>query len=388
MATPTASVSPHLINWAIDRSTKSDERIAKAVGTTVERLRAWKLGDQLPTFRQIQKLANATHVPLGYLYLSQPPQEPLPIADFQTLDGEPAGAISPELRESIESVQRKQQWYREYRIELGEGPLAWTGRFSTSNQPAEVAESIRETLDMEASVRSEARTPEQYLNLLMERAELAGISVIRTSVARGNTHRPLEVSEFRGFSVYDPYAPFVFLNGADARAAQIFSLAHELAHLWVGESGISNPSPSSVKFSGTNSESWCNKVAAETLLPAEEFRSVWRLHQHENDRYSRVGTAFRVRAIAAAIRAFGLEFVDRSELDRFFAKERERWALLPRSKGGNYRLTVPVRNGRRFTDAVLSAASERAVLSRDAAHLLDVTPKFIYQSQHDPDRAA
>ncbi|HMM61712.1 MAG TPA: ImmA/IrrE family metallo-endopeptidase, partial [Candidatus Rifleibacterium sp.] len=90
------------------------------------------------------------------------------------------------------------------------------------------------------SDRGEAANWESFFNILVERSEQAGIIILRSGKVGNNTHRTLDVKEFRGFVIYDELAPFIFINGADAKAAQIFTLVHELAHVWLGASGVSN----------------------------------------------------------------------------------------------------------------------------------------------------
>ena len=126
-------------------------------------------------------------------------------------------------------------------------------------------------------LRSQSNSWTDFLTNFMHRAEDIGVLVIRSSVVENNNYRKLSVSEFRGFAISDSLAPLVFINGQDAKAAQIFTLAHELAHLWVGASGVSNPDyRRATTQQMAETEQVCNSAAAETLVPASDFLGRWR----------------------------------------------------------------------------------------------------------------
>ena len=121
-------------------------------------------------------------------------------------------------------------------------------------------------------IRRTSHTWDEFLRELTRSAEATGILVMRSGIVGGNTRRKLSVNEFRGFVISDDLAPLVFINGRDSKAAQIFTLVHELVHVWIDRSGISNPDPKDVPAELRNTvETFCNSVAAEVLVPHADF---------------------------------------------------------------------------------------------------------------------
>jgi len=166
--------------------------------------------------------------------------------------------------------QARQEWYRDSQLLNGESPLQFVGSATLSSPVVEVAEQMRQVLDWSPESRRRLSSWEAALTRLRENAEASGVLVMISGIAGSNTRRKLDPEEFRGFALADPYAALVFVNGADSKAAQIFTLAHELAHLWLGETALSDVAPESVRT--YNEERWCNQVGAELLVPMHEFR--------------------------------------------------------------------------------------------------------------------
>lgn len=294
--------------------------------------------------------------------------------------------------DALTSVQFKMDWYRDYRVSRGAEKLPFVGRFLARSRlaPEVVAKDMRQVLRLKADDRRTARNWEEYLRLLVTRAENAGIWVMRSGVVGNNTHRPLSVDVFRGFAISDPIVPLVFINVRDARAAQIFTLAHELAHLWIGESGISDPFAENVVSAPPGGvEPFCNATAAELLVPRDEFEREWRQRDELVDNTSRLSTHFRVSRIVIAIRARVLNLVTATNFQEFLASERSKWAKdrEDTAGGGDYYRTARARNGTDFVRAVLGRAASGELLLRDAGRLLDMTPKSVREAHHRQEEA-
>ena len=270
-----AMVTPNLLTWARQRRGMDLSALASTLNVKPEAVSAWESGERRPTFRQAQRFARSLYIPFGYLYLSEPPVEVLPIADFRTMPGQTPPSPSADLMDLLNDVLGKQQWYREFRESEGIEELPFIGHFTTADSVESVATDIRDVIDVDGA-RQQASNWEGFMRSLTLNAEDSGIMVMRSGVVGNNTRRPLDVKEFRGFSIGDHIAPLIFINGRDFKGAQLFTLAHEMAHIWTGEGGISNPDYSLQSELHDNTvELFCSRVAAETLVPSDDFRSRW-----------------------------------------------------------------------------------------------------------------
>ena len=333
-----------------------------------ERVSEWERTGAI-SFARIDRLAQKTHTPLGLLYLSEPPDERLPIPDFRTRSSGPMPPPSPDLLEVIGDMLRRQDWMRDELIETEGEPLAFVGSHSTDDDPVGIAATIRQALDLSEGWASSTTGWEEALGRLRDHAEMAGILVVFNGVVGNNTSRPLDPDEFQGFALSDPYAPLVFVNNCDFKAAQMFTLAHELAHLVIGRSGVSG-------FEGFDAghhaeERACDRAAAELLIPEEELTVFWPEAQRQSDPIREVARRFRVSRIVAARRALDIGKIGREEFMDFYRVHRKgaKAAVGSTPGGGDFWNTQEWRIGRRFGESVARAVKEGRLLYRDAYRL-------------------
>jgi Zn-dependent peptidase ImmA (M78 family) len=358
-------IQPKLFQWAQERSRLSEEVLREKF----PKYPLWATGEEQPTVKQLEKFAARTYTPLGYFFLPDPPEERLPIPDFRTVKDRRVARPSPHLLDTIYTVQLRQEWMKGFLIERGEPALSFVGSRTLKDKPEMVAADIRHTLELEARWTRSLATWEEALRMLIQKIEGVGVLVMINGVVENNTHRPLDVEEFRGFVLSDAHAPLIFINGVDAKAAQMFTLVHELAHLWLGQGGISDfkellPSENAVEI-------FCNKVAAEFLVPANEMKPAWLEVKNDAKAFDRLARYFKVSPVVAARRALDLELISRPAYFAFYKKYKEeaaeRKARLTR-KGDFYR-TLGSRLGRRFPAAVYGAAKEGRLQYREAYQL-------------------
>ena len=204
-----ALVTPNVMTWARQRRGMEVADLASKLNVKPEAIDAWETGEKRPTFRQAQRIAQALYVPFGYLYMSEPPIEELPLPDFRTTPSQSPRKPSPDLLDLLNDVMGKQQWFRGYRESEGAEALPFVGRFESTDPAEEVAGDIRTVIDVN-SARSRAANWEGFMRELTRNAERLGIMAMRSGVVGNNNYRPLNVEEFRGFSISDRIAPLVF----------------------------------------------------------------------------------------------------------------------------------------------------------------------------------
>ena len=365
MAEQSININPELIRWAVERSGRSLETLARYL----PRIGRWESGEAQPTLRQLEKLARKTWTPLGYFFLAEPPEEKLPVPDFRTARDEPVRRPSPNLIDTLHTMQRRQAWMRDYLVEMGHERLSFIGSAKISENIETVAKSIRRDLGMFDGWAARISSWTDALRVLRETAEGAGVLVVINGVVGNDTHRKLKPDEFRGFVLADDYAPLVFINGSDARSAQMFTLAHELAHLWIGEGGIFDLPE--MQPGGDRREVFCNRVAAEFLIPAAELKRFWPNANRDAEPFLAIAREFKVSPIVAARRALDLNLIDKPRFFEFYRAYQtdERRTAAKAKGGGDFYNNQNVRLGKRFARAVMLAAKEGRLLYREAYSL-------------------
>jgi len=378
MSTVPASIP--VMQWAAERSGLSDEKLEA-------RFRKWKLwlaGEAQPTMKQLEDYSRLTHTPFGYFFLPSPPKLVLPVPDFRTLRDDALEEPSPELLDTIFLCQQRQEWYREYAQLHGLAPFTFVGSSKIQMKPEAVAKDIRDTLGISASERQRIPNWTEALRNLVIRAEEAGILVMASSIVGSNSHRKLRVSEFRGFALVDTLAPLIFLNAADSKAAQMFTLAHELAHIWMGESGISDSIAGNIPESRI--EKWCNLVAAELLIPLDELRDAHGQGTTISAEIQLLARQFKVSTLVVLRRLFDAGLIDKDTLWESYREELEHIRSLQQSGsgGGDFYRTLGSRTGKRFARAILSSTLEGQTLFQDAFRMLGIrkTSTF-YEAVHE-----
>jgi len=371
-------VHPDTLRWALEWSRLGVEEAARKVGVREEKLRAWLEGQAKPTYAQARKLAKALHLGLPKLLLPPPKEGPkLPVKDLRR--GPSFGERpSPELLEATYDALRKQDWWRERRRE----PLPFVGS-GKAKAPHEVAEELRELLDLEALWK--APRVEDFLRRLVSKVEELGVLVLRQGHVGTNTRRVYDPGEFSGFALVDPVAPVVFVNARDYPRRQVFTLAHELAHVWRGEGGLDGALEEEPQ---AEVEAWADEVAAAFLMPEEAFREAWPQDRPPLEAAREASERFKVSKLAALRRALGLGLIPKGSFLEALEALKGGEPPPPRGGGGDFWRALEVQNSPAFTRELRKAAQEGEVDAKEVAYLLNVSLRtaweFLTRGQSEP----
>ncbi|MCL2624104.1 MAG: ImmA/IrrE family metallo-endopeptidase [Planctomycetaceae bacterium] len=372
-------IKPEMLSWAIKRARLGEDASRSAI---IQRARQWISGKKQPTLVQLDTFAKKVMVPFGYLFLDSPPDEPLPIADFRTFGDQPLPQPSPNLLDTIHDMRVRQDWMRDEMIGLEMEPVSFVNSIDKTVTVETAAEQVRNSLGLSENWTQNCKDEEDCFAKLRQTADQLGILVFRNGVVGANNHRPLDCDEFRGFVLSDEYAPLIFVNANDTKSAQLFTLAHELLHLALGESGLFNLFR--LEAGQNERERHCNKIAVEFLVPALIFETAWRDYASTlsfEKIVARLANSFRVSRLVIARLALDRQLVSYKQFLAFYQKSRNDWEFLKERRkaegkdGGNPYHTARSRLSPRFSEAVFAAVQSGELLYRDAYNLVGLQGK-------------
>ena len=361
-------IKTSIIRWACNRIGFLYSELSAS--KDFKRLSNEKDGAVSLTLKQAEKLAKVLRYPFVFLLLDSPVTDidKLPIADFRSIEGK---EIKPNtnLKEQIEYCQNQQDWFSDYVNTCDLDVFKYNGKFSLHDDPQEVGLKLKEFLKITYKLSKNAN---DYLKRLKIILENNGILVSSSKVLK-NTQNRLSLSDFRGFALYDDNAPLIFINGNDSTSAQIFTLCHELGHIVLGQSGVSDV----VKNNSKKIEKWCNEFAANILMPKNDVIETFDQYINISQFLQDATKLFHVSTNALLLRIYNLNLIDKDTFDKEWAKAKALYKdylkSLQESNGkssGNYYKTVNSRLSHRLLQSLISSTSVGKTTFRDAAYLL------------------
>ena len=354
------NISNDILTWAIARA-GYELPVFTEKFPPIEK---WLNGDKQPTVKQLEAFAKKVHLPFGYLFLQNPPEERLPIPFFRS-NGAPVEKVSVNVYDTILLMQQRQDWLRDYLIENDFEPLDYVGRFRNSADINAIVKDIRRVLQLEEHWASRFKTWTDAQAHLVEAIEDKGIITSFNGVVENNGHRKIEVDECRGFVLVDPIAPFMFINNSDFKSAQVFTIVHELAHIWTGHSAgfdFRKLQPADDPI-----EILCDKVAAEFLVPENAFNEAWLKYSDTKG----IARHFKVSEIVIARRALDTGKWSRTKFFEFYNAYSHREFIKKdnQTSGGDFFATARKRLSITFATHINQAVKTGQLLYRDACKL-------------------
>lgn len=379
-----APINPRVFAWARESAGYTVAAAARKINRPEEDVALWESGEKMPTLAQAKKAAQVFHRPPAFFFLPEPPEEKV-LPDFRSLPDSEGARDEPRLRYFARRMVRRCEWASEFRRTRGESRRDFVGSAALTDDPARLAEKIREQLRVHPGALRQAPGKKEALRLLADNIRNAGVFVFSTDYVRG---RDVDIEDMRGLAISEPLAPAVAYNAGDyGDGAKIFTLAHEMVHLWLGREGISaEPPPEHAKAENARVERFCNQVAGEVLIPAEWLRDNWpRLEDNADDaarkNAEKAALILCVSPDAAARRAADCGLIGRDVYRRLHEKYVEdaiEWRRNEREQrkkqGGGFGIprgkALLAQSGRDFAALVLSAYYEGNLHPLSAAGLL------------------
>lgn len=384
-------VRPSILIWARESAGLSLEEAAAKVG--INDARGVSGADRLGTLETdegevsravLLKMAKAYRRPLVSFYLSEPPRRGDRGEDFRTVPDRHTDC-EPLVDALVRDIRSRQAVVRAVLVDEDESkPLKFVGSMSRDDGIGAVLASIKQTLNFDLAEFRAQGSAESGFAMLRSRVEAAGVFVLLIGNL-GSHHSAIDVEAFRGFALADSIAPFIVVNDQDAKSAWSFTLLHELAHLWLGSTGVSGGHIEGV------TEQFCNDVASGFLLPHGELDQIEIGHGTSQAEASYLISAFAdERLISRSMVAYrllragkigtlmwrNLAEAFKTEWQHSRAAQRERARGL--DGGPNYYIVRRHRLGAALLNFVARNMSEGVLTPTRASKLLGVKPRSVH----------
>lgn len=372
----TVSITPEILNWIIQKVE------AQGIGSSVyELLNKWKSGEKEPTFNQVEDMSKKTNIPFGYFFLDKPPVEECKIVEYRTVDSIALQNPSRNLIDVLDMMSDAQEWMSEYLEDNGNEPLIFVGSGKESTDISKIAHSIRRELGLEINWYEASKSSADSFKYLRRCFENRGIMVMMSGTVGSNTRRKLDIDEFRAFTLVDKYAPLIFINTCDSENGRLFSLLHEVSHIWMGQNSFYNERyGSDEKIS--HLETICNAVAAEILVPNIIFEEKW--GEFKNAELEKIGALakyFNCSKYVITRKALDNGKISNDnykKIVQLLMKNYQEWRENQKEQkgsGGDYYRTLGSKLDHRFVEALAQSAKAGRTQYTEVYHLTNTNRK-------------
>ena len=365
------NITPAIMDWIVGQI--KFEKIKEPL--LIKNIQLWKTGEKQPTFNQVEKLSKITNIPLGYFFLATPPAEDLSLLEYRTVDSYEVLNPSRNLIDTIREMESVQEWMRNYIITSDNDALDFVGSQKNNKNAEDIAQIIRKQLCLPEDWFVFSQNADDSFKRIRMYAEALGVIVMMNGIVGNNTHRKLEIGEFRAFTLIDNYAPLIFINSNDSYNGKLFSLLHEMAHIWLGLDNFFNDRYSAI--TGVDeTETLCNAIAAEILVPQKHFTQKWDEQNDKNfdSKVNSIASYFNCGTTVIARKALTNNLISLQEYSfiankaiRYFNERQEK--KKNDKSGGDYYRTLATRLDRRFLNAIANSAFEGKTLYSEAFRL-------------------
>lgn len=324
-----------------------------------DKLAAWISGEKAPTFNQLERLSKETRIPLGYFFLNQPPSETCSVLEYRTIDSKELESSSRDLLDTVRQMEDIQEWMRDFLANASVDVNHFVGSIQMEDGVSRAVHAIRKALSLSIDWYVESKNSDASFKRLRTSISSIGVLVMQNGVVGSNTHRSLDLNEFRAFSLIDPVVPLIFINAKDSPAGKLFSLLHEFVHIGIGEGSLFNAGDGHTWNNISPLETFCNKVVAEILVPESEFHRLWSNADGDVEtKINRLAAHFRCSHSVIVRRCLDNGFISQSDYANLQSKARLLAQKADKGSGGDYWATLLTRADHRFLKALEASINE------------------------------
>lgn len=361
MAKETIKISEKVLNWIYDK-------YADKLGAAYKNFMLWLGGKKEPTVKQAIDLFNKLNLPIRYMFLNDSPKEELKLVEFRTINSKELINPSRELVDVYNNMLEIKNWMVDYSKTNELEPLGFVGCCNGITDKHAIANRIMQEMNMSFNDLNKNSDARNLFNFIRKKCEDIGIIVMMNGIYGSNTHRKLNIYEFRAFALVDEYAPLIFINSVDSFNARLFSLLHEIVHIFIGTADLYNLLEYN-SFGVSKTEILCNAVAAEILIPDQyiknEFEKIKNLNKDKYSVISGLKAIFKGSEYVIIRKLLDNRLITKPDYDELISNYKQKYIEQlnnkKSAKGGNYNVTLKSRIDSRLAIALNSSAENGAI---------------------------